>query len=89
MADGTLGAYNTVSVGTSATLIRAAASARDAIIVQNAHASNLLYIGTDSSVTTSNGLRVGAGESISVPTRGNVYGIASGASTDVRYLEVS
>lgn len=81
-------AYNNVSIGTSAALIVAASKLRAGVIVQNAHASNDLYIGSDSDVTTSNGLKVAAGESILLPTRAVVYGVASGASTDVRYFGV-
>lgn len=86
MADGGRVTVGTVSVGASATLIRAARTSRDAVIIQNVHASQVLYLG-DSAVTTSTGLKVAAGESIQLPTCGDVYGIASGAATDVRYFE--
>lgn len=83
-----LGAYNTVSVGTTAAVIASRRDSRNSIIVQNVHASQVLYVGTDSSVTTSNGLKVAAGESVKIDDyRGVVYGIASGAATDVRFLE--
>ena len=90
MADGSEVSYGAVSgdVTTSAKLLVGARSRRDTVIIQNVHASNILYLGSDSSVTASNGLRLGAGESISLPTRGDVYGIASAASTTVRYFEV-
>lgn len=81
--------YGNVSIGTSAAVISAASRYRDqGILVQNAHASNILYVGTDSSVTTSNGLKIGAGESLLIPGNDVVYGIASGASTDVRFMAV-
>lgn len=94
MPDGDQSSYGSKSVTTSAQLIAGARSRRDAVLIQNVHASQVLYLGPDSSVvagsagTASSGIRVAAGESIIVPTRGDVYGIASGASTDVRYWEI-
>lgn len=94
MAEGADSSYGSKSVTTSAQLLTAARSRRDAVLIQNVHASNVLYLGSDASVvagsagTASSGIRVNPGESILVPTRGDVYGIASGASTDVRYWEV-
>lgn len=82
-------AHDTVSVGTSATLLRAANSGRSSLLLKNTHATNILYLGDTSSVSTGNGFPIGAGESILVPTKGAVYGIASGASTDVRFFEVT
>lgn len=88
MADGGQSSYGAKSIGTTAVLITAARNARDAVLVQNLHASNDLYVGPDSSVTSSNGIKIAAGESISVPSRGDVYGIGSAASTDARFWEV-
>ena len=79
-------ANGNVSIGTSAAIIKAANGRRESLVVQNVHASQVLYIG-DGSVTTSNGLRIPAGESMRLQTKAAVYGIASGASTDVRYFE--
>lgn len=76
------------TVTTSAQLIVAARSSRDAVRIQNLHASNLLYIGPDSAVTAANGIRVAAGAETTVPSRGDVYAIASAASTDVRFWEI-
>lgn len=81
-------AYGNASIGTSAAVVVAASSLRKGIIVQNAHASQDLYLGSDDDVTTSTGLKIAAGESILLPTTAVVYGIASGASTDVRYFGV-
>lgn len=81
--------YGTVSIGTSAAVIKAAHGSRTSLVVQNAHATNTLYVGSDSSVTTSNGVVVAAGASVTFDDyTGDVYGIASGASTDVRYFQV-
>jgi hypothetical protein len=83
------GAYAAVSIGTSAGVIKAARASRRSIVVQNAHAANVLTVGMDSSVTTSNGIRLGPGDSLTLEGyTGAVYGIASAASTDVRYFEV-
>lgn len=87
---GGTGSYGAASVGTSASQIVASRSSRNGLVVQNIHASNDLYIGSDSSVTTSTGVKVPAGASIEFPEYvGAVYGIASGSSTTVRYFEVS
>lgn len=87
MAESSETAYGTVAVGASAVIVKAARMRRESILVQNVHASQVLYLGSDASVTTSNGLKVVAGESVRVRTKGDIYGIASGAATDVRYFE--
>lgn len=82
-------AYNTVTIGATAGLIKAGLSTRKSITIQNVHASQDLYLGPNSSVTTANGLKVPAGQSaIYEDYNGPVYGIASGAGTDVRYEEI-
>lgn len=87
-AAGTI-SYGTVTVGTSATAIRVAKGTRNSIVIQNVHASNDLYIGGDDQVATTTGLKIIAGDSIKLDDfNGPVYGIASAASTDVRYFEV-
>ena len=80
---------STATIGATAGSIIAGRSGRRSVVVQNLHASNDLYIGDDANVTTSNGVKVAAGQSISFEEYiGPVYGIASGAGTDVRVLEV-
>lgn len=87
---GSTAAYGTVAIGGAAAVIKAAKTTRKSIVVQNVHATQILYVGSDSSVTTSNGLKVAAGASVTLDDyNGPVYGIASGADTDVRYFEVS
>lgn len=87
MSSGRYGAdYGTVSIGTSAAIVLAAASRRT-VIVQNNHATQILYLGDDSSVTTSTGLKVAAGASVTLQDYiGPLYGIASGATTTVNYF---
>jgi hypothetical protein len=87
MADSSESAYGTVSIGAAASVVKAARFRRESILIQNVHASQTLYIGSDSSVLTTTGLKIAAGESVRVRTKGDVYGIASGAATDVRYFE--
>jgi hypothetical protein len=88
MTDGALSNYGAKTVTTSAQLIAGARSSREQIAVQNLHATNLLYIGPDSSVTAANGIRIAAGAERIVDSRGDVYAIASAASTDVRFWEI-
>jgi hypothetical protein len=87
MAGSGSAAYGNVSIGTSAAVLVAARQARESVLIKNNHASQILYLGGNSSVTSSNGLPLAAGESVRVETRQVVYAIASGASTDVRYFE--
>jgi hypothetical protein len=77
-----------VSIGTSAAVIVSGRQSRRNLIVQNAHASQDLYLGT-SGVATSTGLKVIAGASVGFEDfNGVLYGIASGAATDVRVVEI-
>ncbi|MDD3092429.1 MAG: hypothetical protein PHG80_12455 [Methanoregulaceae archaeon] len=81
------GTYNTVTVGGTAALIKAANPLRKAIEIQNTSANDL-YIGTDSSVTTATGKKLKT-DIIYVDTEytGAWYGISGGANLDVRYQE--
>lgn len=82
-----MAAYGNVTIGTTAALITAQDGGRKSVLVENAHASNVLYVGNDSSVTTSNGFKIAAGASQRFYEPGPLYGIASAASTDVRYYK--
>lgn len=76
------------AIGTTAAVIVDARTTRKSVVVANEHASNVLYVG-GSGVSTANGLRVDPGESVDFNDfNGAVYGVASGADTDVRFLEV-
>lgn len=84
--------YGNVSVGASAVVV-AAAKGRSRIIVQNNHASQILYLGDDANVTAdataTGGLKIAAGGSVTLEGfTGNVYGIASGAATPAAFFEV-
>lgn len=82
------GGYGTVAVAATATLIVAARSRRESVVIQNNHASQTLHLGTDSSVTTSTGFKLAAGGSVALNTKGAVYGIGSGAATTTNYFEL-
>lgn len=74
-------------VGTSAEQLLGGRQRRESVLIKNNHASQILYLGSDDSVSSSNGMPLAAGESVRLQTNGPVWAIASGASTDVRYFE--
>ena len=81
------GFYGTVTVGTDAVEIFGGRSVGKGVLIQNVHATQVLYVGTDDSVTDANGIRLNPGESVETKAyTGQIYGIADGADTDVRYL---
>lgn len=80
-------AYGAVSVDGTAEIIKAANPRRESIVIQNVHATQVLYIGSDSSVALASGLKLIAGESIRLQTKSAIWGIGSGAATDTRYFE--
>lgn len=85
--------YGNVSVGASAVVV-SAANRRSRLIVQNNHASQILYLGDDSSVTAdataTGGLKIAAGASVTLEGfTGSLYGIASGAATPVAFFEIA
>jgi hypothetical protein len=85
--------YGNVSIGTSAAVV-AAAKNRKSVIVQNNHATQILYLGDDANVTadatSTGGLKIAAGASVTIEGfTGNVYGIASGATTPVAFFEIA
>lgn len=84
---GTSIATAAVSVGTSATLLSAADSLRQAVTIQNNDASADLYVG-GSGVTTATGIKVPAGGSITLDkTTAAIYGRVSSGTVDARVLE--
>jgi hypothetical protein len=83
------GAYAAVSVGNTATdIVGTDLANRTSIIIQNL-SNKKVYIGLDSSVTTSNGLELGIGDSIEVEAGAglNWHGIVGSGTADVRYME--
>lgn len=79
----TAGSYGAVSVTTSATQIVAPNARTTGVTIQPIGGD--IYVGPDSSVTTSNGIKITDGNSANYTDHlGAVYGIASG-TVDVRY----
>lgn len=85
-------AYGAVTVGTSPTLIVAANGQRLSVLITNTDSTNPIYIGNNTSVTTSNGLEIFAGGTLQEDSGGTkmysgpIYGVA-GTSVNVRYWE--
>jgi hypothetical protein len=77
------------TVGTSAAKISDAGSREDRVRVRNAHATNVLYVGPDSSVTTTTGYPIPAGASEVFDFSLTLWAIASGVGTTVGVLEIS
>ncbi len=80
-----VGARNWTTVGSTsiadtATLLVARRNDRNGCLVDNIHATKDMFIGPDSSLSTSNGKLVPAGKSIFLETQGDIYAIV-GAST--------
>jgi hypothetical protein len=81
------GSYGANTVTTTAEVI-SPAGYRGSVLIRNNHASNVLYLGFDSSVTDANGFPLAAGESVEIyDFIGEIWGYASAAGTDVRVLE--
>lgn len=87
------GGYNSsatnVSVGGTAVQLILARTTRQRLLVRNNHATQILYLGTDSGVTTSTGFPVAAATTLAIENHvGPLWAIASGAATDVRLFDV-
>jgi hypothetical protein len=82
-------AVNQVSVLATATLIVAQNTGRHAVLITNLGAI-AIYIGPDATVTTTTGqlLPGVVGASISIPSKSAVYGISSGSTQAVSFLDV-
>jgi hypothetical protein len=79
------GGYGNVTVATTATLIKAAAS-RQSISIYNNGASTV-FVGYDTAVTTTNGMPIPAGAEREIRDELAVYGIVASGTVDVRYIE--
>jgi|TARA_Y100000310_G_scaffold192960_1_gene192910 quinol-cytochrome oxidoreductase complex cytochrome b subunit len=81
--------YGQVSVANTATVILAANIRRTSILVKNDGSADI-YVGGDSSVTTSNGLIISPGEGVSFPEYyGAIHGIVASGAETASYLEES
>lgn len=78
-----------VSVAATATKIVGSNTGRKTVVITNLGTTDI-YLGPDSTVTTSTGqLLAGTkGASISIPQTGPVYGISSGSAQSVSFMEV-
>jgi len=90
--------YNSESVGTTASELVSNSnnSRRIGLLIKNNDSTNTVYIGDDSSVTTSNGYPIGPGETFVMKFdgaianffyRGSIWIVAGTTGVDVRYLE--
>jgi hypothetical protein len=79
--------HNQVATSTTAAAVIAADSTRRrrTILIRNLDASVSVYIG-GSTVTTSNGMLIKAGESITISTSATVYAVAASGTPSVAYL---
>lgn len=81
-----------VSVGTTATLIVPSNAKRVSIIVENEGASEV-FIGSDSTVTVANGVKLVVDGTLCEDTggtrvyKGPIYGIVASGTADLRYWE--
>lgn len=84
-------AYGTITVTNAATSILAANNERKGSLIFNA-SNQTVYLGMDSSVTTSNGLPLLANASMqnsgqNEVWKGAIYGIVASATADCRFWE--
>jgi hypothetical protein len=85
-------AYGTTTVTTAATLILAENTKRKKLTIVNSSLSTILYVGPDSSITTSNSIPLyqnqsSVSEKIPEGYKGDIYGIVASGTADVRYWE--
>jgi hypothetical protein len=84
--------YGTKTVTTTATLIVDANTKRRNLTVVNTSLSAIVYIGPDTSITTSNAIPLYQNQTrdqdrIAEGWQGPVYGIVASGTADVRYWE--
>ena len=85
--------YNTVTVSNVATLILAPNTARLSLLLVNASTDTTIYIGQDTSVTTTNGVPIYPESNLTEDSGGTkmycgpIYGIVSTGTADCRYWE--
>ena len=79
-------------VGTAEAMILEASLARTAMILYNNHATQIIYLSRAKGVSISNGFPLPPGASLAfkIPeddVTGELWAIADGADTDLRYIE--
>jgi hypothetical protein len=82
-------AQGNIAVGTAAVQVAAANDARRRITIVNEEAGggNDIYLGSSDGVTTANGFHLAPGIGIEIFSQAAIYAIASGATSDLRYIE--
>lgn len=86
-----LGSYNTISVGSTATLIIASNPERKGLNIYN-NGTQTMYIGPDANITTANAMPILPNSPFDTENywgayRGPVYGIVASSTLDCRYWE--
>jgi hypothetical protein len=85
-------AYSSVTVGNTATLLVAANTARLSLVIEN-NGSVTVYLGPDTSVSSSNGIPLLADGSFQEDSggarmyQGDIYGVTASDTSDVRVWE--
>lgn len=84
------GNYAAVSVGNTATDLMATDLANRTLVTLQNVSNRDVFIGFNSSVTTSNGIRLAAGASMDLPVNAavNLHGITASGTADVRFMEL-
>lgn len=75
------------SVTSAATLIVAANPDRSGLVITNTSASTAIYVLENASGTTGTGHYLAGGASLGFTTTGAVYGISSGSTVTVTFLQ--
>ena len=88
---GQTGSYDSTAVSTSATLVVAADTDRQSVLVQNLSTDTPAYVGFDNAVTAASGVRVPAGGGVYSDDSftGDIYVIAESGTVDIRHQEVT
>lgn len=82
---GTISAYGATSIGATATLIFSASVATTGWLLHN-NGTDVIYLGANASVSTSNGFPLFPGEKLSWDIRSTLYGISPVAGQDLRHM---
>ena len=73
------------TIGVTASQVVATGTFKRSVLIQNLSANDI-YIG-DSTVTTATGIKIVAGGDATFNTQGDLWAVATGANSDVRYWE--
>lgn len=76
----------TATLSTTAAIVVSADNNRGRVIIQNADASIVVRVGDANITSTTGGVRLAAGESITFYTRGNIYAVAASGTPVINIL---